>query len=350
MRFACLGLLALAACPPRGNQPQTTPQPEANGPGCPTAAGVYTASYLTQDPAKGRSGWVMPLHAMQVDPGASTKLPDYAPMDATAASVSGVPPAPTGTLWLMTAQGAPCQAKLGSYYAAKLPGPPASLAYGIELDGCAAPQDPQEAGGIVFVADQAPTGCQLEAPRPVATRMGEMDAQKQWHPPAKETPIPPALAAVIPPHACTPPSCQTLWAIGEVDANDQPVAWSGAVNWLAIGDPAQPCTWKADRYSGFWIPGPDGKPLKIEDGQTQPLVLSAVLVDRSGPRALLAEGPGEYATYDLAPGKATLAHHTTWMLVPNAAWEAVDHLGPMCEHPEAAPAPLPKDAKPQSPY
>jgi hypothetical protein len=38
------------------------------------------------------------------------------------------------------------------------------------------------------------------------------------------------------------------------------------------------------------------------------------------------------------------------MLVPNDAWEMVDHLGPVCERPEAAPAPLPKDAKPQSPY
>jgi hypothetical protein len=28
----------------------------------------------------------------------------------------------------------------------------------------------------------------------------------------------------------------------------------------------------------------------------------------------------------------------------------VDHLGPVCERPEAAPAPLPKDAKPVSPY
>ena len=349
MRLTCLALLALAGCPPKNPQTPNAP-PEQSGAGCPTASGVYVATYLTQEPAKGRSGWVLPLHSMQIDPGQSVKMPDYAPMDATAASVSGVPAAPGGSLWLMSAGAAPCHAKLGSYYAAKLPGPPASLAYGVEIEGCPPPQDPQEGGGILFVSDLSPDGCQLMPPSPVATRMGEMDPQKQWHRPVKETPIPPALAAVIPPHACTAPGCEPLWAIGEVDVAGKPAAWSGAINWLEIGDPAAQCTWKAERYSGFWIPGADGKPIKIEEGQTHPLVLSAVLVDRSGPRALLAEGPGEYATYDLNAGQAKLARHATWMLVPNEAWEMVDHLGPVCEHAPAAPAPLPKDAKPQSPY
>ncbi len=341
-------LLVLSACPPKSSGPQTTPtQQPPDGPGCPSGDGVFVASYVTDAPGRG-AGWVMPLHAMKVEPGA--QVPEYTPLDAAAAAASGVPAAPAGTMWLMTESAAPCKVTTKGYYAAKIAGPPASISYGAELEGCPAPADPPEGGGVVMVADQAPTGCRFEGPRPVATRLGETDQQEQWHPPTKETPIPPALAAVIPPHACTPPGCQMLWAISEVDAGNQPVAWSGAVNWLETGEPAQACTWKAERYSGFWIPGPDGKPLKIEEGQTHPLVLSAVLVDRSGPRALLAEGPGEYATYNLAPGKATLAHHTTWMLVPNDAWEAVDHLGPPCERPEAAPAPLPKDAKPQAPY
>ncbi len=345
MRFASL-LLVLAACPPKG---PTNPQP-GEGAGCPTAANIYVASYLTQDPAKGRTGWVLPLHAMQVDPGNSQSVPDYANIDPAVASASGVPAGPTGTLWLMTANAPPCRATLGKWYAAKLPGPPANLSYGVELDGCPAPQDQQEAGGLVFVSDLSPGGCQPIAPHPIATRMGEMDAKKQWQRPAKATAIPALLDAVVPPHECKPPACEELWAIAQVDVAEHPVAWSGAVNWLQIGDPAAQCTWKAERYSGFWIPGPDGKPLKIEEGQTHPLVLSAVFADKTGAKALLAEGPGEYATYDLAPGSAKLARHATWMLVPNDAWDMVDHLGPVCEHPEAPPAPLPKDAKPQSPY
>src|SRR3954464_15853539 len=105
----CLALLlVLAACPPK-NTATIAGKPEIpNGPPCPAANGVFTASFVTQD--SGRSGWVMPLHSMQVDPGAREHVPEYQNIDASAASASGVPAAPTGTLWLMTAAGAPCKA------------------------------------------------------------------------------------------------------------------------------------------------------------------------------------------------------------------------------------------------
>src|SRR5437879_6543741 len=108
---SCVVAIALAGCPPKTTGP-VEPQPVA-GAGCPAAAGVYIASYVTQDPAKGRSGWVMPLQAMKVDIGAS--VADYVSLDPTAASASGVPAAPAGTLWLATATGAPCRVKLGNY-------------------------------------------------------------------------------------------------------------------------------------------------------------------------------------------------------------------------------------------
>jgi hypothetical protein len=90
----------------------------------------------------------------------------------------------------------------------------------------------------------------------------------------------------------------------------------------------------------------------VTDGQSpdHPLALSAVLVDRSGGHVLIADGPGEYATYDLTPGKATLGHHTEWMLGSPEQWEMLDHLGPLCEPAAPTAAPLPKDAKPVSPY
>jgi hypothetical protein len=285
---------------------------------------------------------------MKVDPGA--QVPEYQQLDEATASASGVPSGPTGPLWLVAGSGAPCAAKLGARYAAKIDGPPATLSYGIELDGCTAPADPQDASGVLLVSKDAPTGCRFEAPHPVAARLGRMTEQKQWVAPAQATPIPAALTAAIPAHECTAPGCEQLWAIGQIDVDNQPVAWSGAVNWLTTGDAAAPCTWKAERFSGFFIAGPDGKPVRVTEGQEHPLVLSAGLVDRSGAHVLLAEGPGEYATYDLVPGKATLGHHVTWMLAPADAWDMVDHLGPLCEPEAAEPAPLPKDAKPQSPY
>src|SRR5512140_2365419 len=167
MRRAGL-LLVLAACPPKNPQTAATKPEIPDGPPCPAANGVFTASFVTQE--TGRNGWVMPVHAMQVDPGASEHLAEYQTLDPAAATASGVPPAPAGSLWLMTAAGQPCRASVGKPYAAKLPGPPASISYGYELEGCPAPQDQNESGGLVFVADQAPTGCQLAAPHPVAAR------------------------------------------------------------------------------------------------------------------------------------------------------------------------------------
>ena len=124
----CITVLALAACPHKGT---TTQQ---SGAGCPHASGVFVASYVTQD--KGRSGWAVPLHAAPV----SGEVADYARMDATTASAAGVPRAPTTTVWLATPDAPPCMARVGDYYAAKIEGPPATVSYGFELDGCPAPK------------------------------------------------------------------------------------------------------------------------------------------------------------------------------------------------------------------
>lgn len=321
----CSLVVALAACPKQ--QTGTGTSHQQAGAGCPSGNGVFIASYATQDAGKGRSGWVVPLHAGP----ANGTPPDYAPLDANAAAAAGVPAPPAGTVWLATASGPPCRATLGGYYAARIEGSQPSVSYGVELEGCPAPSNPEEGGGILLVSEQSPGGCRFEAPQPAAARIGEMDAQKVWQRPAKATPIPPALAAIIPPKECKPPGCEMLWAFGEVKINNQTVAWSGAVNWLTVGAPAQQCSWPTERFSGFFIPGPDGKAVKITEGQSHPLVLSAVLADGSGPRVLLAEGPGEFATYDLAGGTAKLARAATWMLAPPDAWEAIDHIGPICD-------------------
>ena len=321
-RLALLALLA--ACPAKNQQPQTAPPAQQAGAGCPAPDGVFVASYVTDAPGRG-PGWVMPLHAMPVQAGAD--VPEYAPLDAAAAAASGVPAVPPGTLWLVTENAPPCKVTAKGYYAAKIAGPPASISYGAELEGCPAPADPQEGGGFVMVSQDPPTGCRFEVPKPVAVRMGETDDKQVWHPPTKQTPIPPALAPLIPQHECQPPGCETLWAVGEVDVNNQPVAYGAAVNWLTVGDPKDACHWKAERFSGLFVNGQ-----KVE--QEHSLALGAALVDSGGVKALFAEGPGEFAIYDPS-GK--LARHVTWMIAPAEAWDMVDHLGPLC--PQEPPKP-----------
>jgi hypothetical protein len=323
MELAACALLLLAACPSKGAEAPTQPQ----GAGCPAGNGVFVASYAAQDATAGRSGWVVPLHANPAP--ADSGLPAYGQIDAATAAASGVPVAPTGTVWLATPSAPPCRAKVGSYYAARFAGPPATVSYGFELDGCPAPTNPEEGGGILLVSPDAPTACQFETPRPVSARVGTMSGGK-WIPPANERPIPPEVAPLVPHKDCAPPGCEKLWAFSDVEIGDKPVAWSGAVNWLTVGDPATPCAWTAERFSGFFVPGPAGA-VQVTEGQDHPLVLSAVLADAGGAKVLLAEGPGTYATYDLASGAAKLAHMATWMFAPPEAWEAVDHIGPVCE-------------------
>jgi hypothetical protein len=333
IRFASLLVLVLAACPARG--PGVAPAPPVvAGAGCPTASNVHVASYLTQDGAArgGHTGWVLPLHDLKVE--ALTNQPEYTALDATTAGALGVPPAPTSA-WLMVPGQPPCKLTIGSYYGAAVDAPAANVTYGVELSGCAAPpaDQQQDAEAIVLVSAQAPSGCQILPPQPIAARLGETDAQKHWQRPAKETAIPPALAAAIPAHDCRAPGCETLWAIAQVTVAGKPVAWAGAVNWLTIPPGAAPttqCDWKAESFAGFFVAGADGKATQVTEGQAHPLLLTAVLADTGGAKVLVAEGAGEYATYDLAAGGAKLARHLPWLALPPEAYAVDDHLGPSC--------------------
>jgi hypothetical protein len=324
-----VAVVALAGCPPRQAPPQ---QPQLQS-GCPSANGVFLASYSTQEPGKGRTGWVMPLHVGS----GSGDLADYTAIDDATAHAAGVPETPSGNLWLVSGNVSPCPVKVASHYMANIDN---QAVFGVELDGCPAPPDPQDATGLVLVSQDTPSSCLFQAPQSVAARVGKMTGPKSWQKPDDEAPIPPELAALVPAHDCTAPGCEKLWAVGAIKVADKPVAWAAAVNWLAVGDPAAACDWKAERWSGFFVPGADGAPIKVTEGITHPLALSLVLVDHTGARVLLAEGPGEYATYDLSPSGAKLGHLVTYTSASDDDWALIDHLGPLCQ----------PDAKPQSPY
>lgn len=70
--------------------------------------------------------------------------------------------------------------------------------------------------------------------------------------------------------------------------------------------------------------------MQISDGQDHPLVLSAVLADKSGPHVLLAEGTGEYTAYDLSNGVSQIGRHLVWLHAPADAYGALDKIGPDC--------------------
>lgn len=330
---ALLVVPLLAACPQKRGGGGPTAQP---GLGCPAASAVHLASYLLPEEGSkdGHTGWVLPLHDRVVD--SIEGVPGYQVIDAAAAGEAGVP-APPKVAWLLTPSG-PCRATIGGYYAAAIDGPPLNIAYGVELSGCAAPPDPSDASAIVLayddgIGDAPPSDCKVVPPRPVAARLGEHDDKGTWSRPTKETPIPPAFAKVLPDRPCAPPDCEKLWSVAEVEVGGRPVAWAGAVNWLAIPPGAGPdtqCEWKAERFSGFFVPGSDGAPVKVTEAQEHALVLSAVLADAGGAKVLIATAPGEYTTYDLGGGAARVGRHLIWLRAHPEAYGEVDHLGPQC--------------------
>jgi hypothetical protein len=77
--------------------------------------------------------------------------------------------------------------------------------------------------------------------------------------------------------------------------------------------------------------------VKLTEGQDHPLLLTAVLADRGGAKALVAEGPGEYTVYDLTAG-ARVARHLVWLRLPPEAYAIDERIGPSCGG-EAAGAP-----------
>jgi len=322
MRFAVtLGLLTLAACPPKGGPTAGPAQP---GVGCPDANNVFVVSYLSpEEGGKGHTGWVLPLHDQVV---ATIDGEDYKSIDPAAATAAGVP-APPQNLWLLQPTGAPCKETLGGYYAAGIDAPEKNITYGVELSGCQPPPDPANASGIAVVSAESPSECSVVGPRGLAQRLGEVDKAGKWQKPAKETPIPANLAAILPQHECASPACEKLWSFAQVDVGGQPVAWAGAVNWLQV---SEECEWKGERFSGFFIVGPDGTPQRVTEGQDHPLALTAVLADKTGARTLVAEGPGEYTTYALGGGRAQIGRHLVWLRPHPDSFEALDHLGPVC--------------------
>jgi hypothetical protein len=330
MRFASLLLLVFtAACPakPAPTPPQVTPP----GVGCPSAQNVYIAQYVRPpDGQSGYSGWALALHNVKVD--SVEGKPSFAGIDPATATSAGVPPAPQ-SIWILPPNAPLCKATIGGFYAEAIDAPTKNISYGVTLAGCAAPTDPDDAGvAIAMVSNEPPSECQPLAPRGVAARLGTSD-KGAWSRPAKETPIPDAFTKIIPERACAAPDCEKLWSIAQIDLANKPVAWSAAVNWLEVppnADPRTACTWKVDTYSGFFVAGADGAPVKVTDGQDHPLALFVVLVDKGGAKVLVADGTGEYSTYDLANGGATLGRHLVWMIDDPQAYGAVDHLGPEC--------------------
>lgn len=339
VRFFSLALLLLAACPAKQPAAINPQPPQTAGVGCPKASDVYIAQYAraeqTQAGAQSYTGWTLPLSTRQVD-----KLDGVAPfatIDGQAAQAAGVPQPPP-SVWLQPSNGPLCKATLGSYYAEAVPGPVNNISYGVSLTGCGAPQSADDDIAIAMVSTEPPSQCAPLPPSLAASRLSDRQGggadpsgvAASWTRPTKETAIPADVAPLIPQRECTAPACEKLWSIGKIDVGGKNVAYAGAVNWIDTTTSTDQCKWKVDTFSGFFVPTAEGKYVQITEGQGHPLGLAVALVDSTGAKVLIADGNGEYSTYDVTPAGATLGRNVVYFLDDLSVYGMTDRLGPSC--------------------
>jgi hypothetical protein len=326
--LATLAALTLPAC---GNQHRarpgaaTTALPIPEGPGCPAAADVMVAVF--HEASEGRpAGWSLPLANREGGQGPAR----FQVLDAAAASAAGIP-APPEKLWLLQPGSPPCEATPGPAFADTVTDGPVNDVLGVQLvTSCPAPGKDQAQLAVALAAAAAPSGCVAILPRPVAGRVGEA-SRTTWQVMARSTPMPAAVEAALPKKDCAAP-CEKLWTVDQVDFAGKPVAWDVAIEWLRV-DRSQkdPCQWATEGDGGVLVAAADGSAQRVttEHG-VEPLHLAAVLADRAGPKVMVLEHIGEYATLDLGGSAPTPARHLRWYM-PNEELYAGDRkLGPYC--------------------
>jgi len=330
---SCSALALLGACGPKAkptSAPPTGPTavPIPDGPGCPTGASVYVAVW--RDATAGVSaGWTLPL----ANRTSAATTPAFQLLDeASAASL----PARPAKLWLMPPGAPPCEATPGAAYADTVVDGPANDILGVQLTSkCPAPGKEQSQQLIALAADAAPTGCVAILPRPVAGRVGEAQGSS-WQILPQSTPMPPAVEAAVPQKECAAP-CERLWTVAQLELGGKPIAWDVAVEWLRV-DPAQPdvCQWSTEHDGGiYFAKAGGGAEILQHQHAVEPLHLGVLLADRSGPKVIVLEHIGEYATFDVGAGGASgaapaPARHLRWY-VPNEELYAGDRKhGPYC--------------------
>jgi len=313
----------LAACggaPIRDLENTTTQTPSD---GCPLASDVWL---VTSEAVGGPERWLLPLHHEMLDSDAG--IPEFTRLDEAAARAHKVP-VPPAHLWLLEPDQPPCEATPAGYYAELISEGPVNHTFGVELTtACKI-----EHGLAVAVASPTqPASCKTLVARDVATRIGSSDASGNWQRPTKQTAIPAALARALPPHACIAPSCEALWAVGQVDAAGAPIAYEATRNWITIppgSTPDHQCEWDQQRdYDIDLVQHGVATRLELADDEASHR-LFAILADTRGPRVIVTSNIGEYATLDWA-NPPHVAKYLRWMQPNEEDYAAQGVLGPYC--------------------
>lgn len=239
--------------------------------------------------------------------------------------VSSVPK----TVWIYREGQEPCRGHVTTL-AKNLEDAPGSMSIDARIEGCPA-AGPDDTGPWFGIAsDTEPKGCELATPQLVAERVGEADGEN-WVRPAKETPIPAAIAKLLPPPktACAAPDCEPLWQVRAIEVASKPIAYDATLTWARPDETLALCLVGHDEAHALFAIGKTGAK-KIDEGPAWQH-LGAVFYDATGPRELVTTGRGTYTVHPIAPdGSAGPALVRSWY-EPNdeeaATWSLASYCG-----------------------
>jgi hypothetical protein len=281
---------------------------------CPSADKVVLLEPLYQTSEEGSPpiGWNLPLAAAPAPDGATT-----GPLSLEDAKAFGVVSVPK-TVWIYRGGQPVCRGTV-SGLTRNLDDAPGSMSIDALVDGCAPPERDDPGPWFGLAVDAEPKGCELSSATVIAERVGEADGV-DWVRPTKETPIPTAIASLLPKpkETCDAPACEPLWEVRAAEVASKPLAYEATLTWAHPDETMNLCLTAHEDDHALFAVGKTGPKKLVEAGTWQHL--AGVFYDATGPRAMVTTAQGTYTVRAFGPdGAAGAAVTRTWYVPSDEA-------------------------------
>jgi hypothetical protein len=280
-------------------------------PTCPSADKVVLLEPLYETTEEGSPpvGWNIPLAAAPAPEGAVT-----APITAEDAKPFGVASVPK-TVWIFRNGQPACRGQVAGL-TRNVDDASGSMSIDAAVDGCPPPARDDPGPWFGLAVDAEPKGCELSTASVIAERVGEADGT-DWVRPTKATPIPTAIAPLLPKPkaACDAPACEPLWEVRTAQVAGKPVAYEATLTWARPDETLALCNTEHEDDHALFAVGKVG-PKKLDEAAVWQR-LYGVFYDATGPRAMITTAQGKYTVRPLGPDGAAGAPITRTWSVPS---------------------------------
>ncbi|MCE9574143.1 MAG: hypothetical protein K8W52_13435 [Deltaproteobacteria bacterium] len=301
-------VLALAAC-----HGVAHPGAVRSDGACPTAdrvvvAGWYDAGSFGSDDPGGwldTDGWRVFLADQR---GIGESIDRYEPITLEALRALGV--TPPAAVWLYVDGMPPCKATVTRGFRMEHDDGPIGTQLGVETTGCPKPAEPY-AVTYGLAGDEDLGTCTWERQVQVAARARVQSSERgvHWAPAPTATPLPPEIAARLPPHACATPGCEPLWLVNTVPSGS---AFDVTRTWIGPVAGPRPCAFAHDDDTTILVDGGRGLTALPLGASAARFWMAGVFRDARGPRLVVVHDVGDFDVYAVTPTGATLARRVHW--------------------------------------